>query len=98
MQIVYKNIWEHKFPGFKVLVDKVYHVGWTHEFDQMSDAVMKKSQFTGNMLITLVSFDEEPVVTRELSQKDAHDYCVNMLHDDHPLFWYAKDALLDNLW
>lgn len=98
MQVVYKNIWEHKFPEFKVLVDKIYDVGWAYEFDCMSDAIMKKSQFTGNMLVTLVPFADEPAVTRELPQKDAHDYCINMLHDDRPCFWYAKDALLDNLW
>ncbi len=98
MQIVYTNIWEHKFPGFKVLVDKIYRVGWAYEFDCMSDAVMEKREFTGNMLVTLVSFADEPTVTRELPQKEAHNYCLNMLHDKRPLFWYAKDALLNNLW
>lgn len=96
MKIIYKNIWEHKFPEFKILADKVYNVGWAHEFDCMSDAVMEKYEFTGDIRITLI-FDGESI-SRELSQKDAHDYCINMLHDEHPLLWYAKDALLDNLW
>ena len=97
MRIVCKNIWEHKFPGFKIIVDKIYHVGWAHEFDFMSDAIMEKSQFTGNMRVTITSSDGESI-SRELPQKDAHDYCINMLHDKRPLFWYAKDALLNNLW
>ena len=98
MKITYKNIWEHKFPEFKVMVDKIYHVGWAYEFDHMSDAVMEKSQFTGNMRVTLTSSDGETTISRELPQKEAHDYCINMLHDDRPLLWYAKDALLNNLW
>lgn len=98
MRIEYSNVWEHKFPGFKILVDKIYHVGWAHEFDCMSDAIMTQFELTDNMRVTIVSFDGEPAISRELPQKDAHDYCINMLHDQRPLFGYAKDALLNNLW
>ena len=102
MMNVFENIYNKSICGkdtnFKISVDKIYNVGWKYEFDGvLCDANQKVSRYSGNVLVTIRPEEGAPV-TKELCQIDAHDYCLSIINDENPLFWYAKDALLNKLW